>query len=127
VTKSTWYIDMKLPLALQFSSASLGAVTMYRTTAELLLQTVQEFTTSIRLFYQGVFLLGAFHVALSLEPMLSPEKEDRVEYSKPGDDSGMKIDIQYVFISTTVDSIAQYYSAVYPLHIRASQRQPCMM
>lgn len=100
---------------------------MYRTTAELLLQTVQEFTTSIRLFYQGVFLLGAFHVALSLEPMLSPEKEDRVEYSKPGDDSGMKIDIQYVFISTTVDSIAQYYSAVYPLHIRASQRQPCMM
>jgi hypothetical protein len=79
---------------------------MYRTTAELLFQTVQEFTTSIRLFYQGVFLLGAFHVALSLEPMLSPEKEDRVEYSKPQDDSGMKIDIRCAFVSTTIDGAA---------------------
>jgi hypothetical protein len=85
----------KLPLALQFSSASLGAVTMYRTTAELLLQTISEFRTSLRLFYQGVFLLGAFHVALSLQPMLSPPQEDRVEYT--GDnENGMKIDIRYI-------------------------------
>lgn len=67
---------------------------MYRTTAELLLQTISEFKTSLRLFYQGIFLLGAFHVALSLQPMLSPPQEDKVEYT--GDsENGMKIDVQY--------------------------------
>jgi len=67
---------------------------MYRTTAEQLLQTISEFRTSLRLFYQGIFLLGAFHVALHLQPMLSPPQEDRVEYTRENE-SGMKIDIGY--------------------------------
>ncbi|KAG8834569.1 hypothetical protein FRC17_008238 [Serendipita sp. 399] len=84
---------LKLPLALQFSSASLGAVTMYRTTAELLLATISEFGTSLRLFYQGIFLLGAFHVALILEPKMEPLKEEKEEYVK-SEEAGMKIDIR---------------------------------
>ncbi|KAG9055122.1 hypothetical protein FS842_003093 [Serendipita sp. 407] len=82
---------LKLPLALQFSSASLGAVTMYRTTAELLIQTISEFGTSLRLFYQGIFLLGSFQVALLLEPKLAPPKEEKEDYVNQ--DAGMRIDI----------------------------------
>jgi hypothetical protein len=85
-----------MPLALQVSSASLGAVTMYRTTAQELFGGLSEFMKSLRLFFQGVFLLASFHVALSLEPMLSPDPEDRVEYTRNDGNIGMKIDIRYV-------------------------------
>lgn len=83
-----------LPLALQFSSASLGAVTMYRTTAELLLATIMEFQTLLRQFYQGIFLLGSFNVALKLQPKLAPVEEERKEYIRHPDGSGMKIEIE---------------------------------
>ncbi|CAG8727256.1 3796_t:CDS:2, partial [Acaulospora colombiana] len=84
----------QMPLALQVSSASLGAVTMYRTTAETLFQTISDFMTSIRLFFQGVFLMASFHVALDLEPMLSPDPDDREEYITNDGGLGMKIDIR---------------------------------
>lgn len=82
-----------MPLALQVSSASLGAVTMYRTTAEALFQTISQFMTSLKLFFQGVFLLASYHVALELEPMLSPDPVDYEEYTTNDGGLGMKIDI----------------------------------
>lgn len=61
----------------------------------MLVQTVFTLATSMRLFYQGIFLLGAFHVGLSLRPALRPNDEDKVEYAKTRNpEKGMKIDIR---------------------------------
>ena len=63
----------------------------------MLVQTVFTLATSMRLLYQGIFLLGAFHIGLSLKPALQPDEEDKVEYSGTrGPKKGMKIDIRFV-------------------------------
>jgi len=62
----------------------------------MLVQTVFTLATSLRLFYQGIFLLGAFHVGLSLKPALRPNEEDKVEYTETrGLMKGMKIEIRF--------------------------------
>lgn len=83
----------------------------------MLVQTVFTLATSMRLLYQGIFLLGAFHIGLSLKPALQPDEKDKVEYTGTrGPKKGMKIDIRFVHSSTS-EGGASPLSQGYVLHV----------
>jgi hypothetical protein len=83
----------------------------------MLVQTVFTFATSMRLLYQGVFLLGAFHVGLSLKPALRPNEEDKVEYAETrGPKKGMKIDIRFAHPFTIKEGVSRSLQG-YVLHV----------
>jgi hypothetical protein len=74
-------IDPKIPLVLVLrSSASLGSLTLYRSSIQSCLFTIQSLATTIRMTYQGVFLMGAFCAAFEIQPRLQPKLEETVEY-----------------------------------------------
>jgi hypothetical protein len=83
----------------------------------MLVQTVFTLATSMRLFYQGIFLLGAFHVGLSLKPALRPNEEDKVEYAEiRGPKKGMKIDIRFARLFTIKGEVSRSLQG-YVLHV----------
>lgn len=83
----------------------------------MLVQTVFTLATSMRLFYQGIFLLGAFHIGLSLKPALRPNEDDKVEYTETRvPKKGMKIDIRSVH-SFTIKGGASRSLQGYVLHV----------
>lgn len=83
----------------------------------MLVQTVFTLATSMRLLYQGIFLLGAFHIGLSLMPALRPTEEDKVEYNETrGPKKGMKIDIRFVHSFSIKGGASQSFQG-YVLHV----------
>lgn len=82
-------------LAPQLSGVSLGVFTVWRSAMSSLIQSVSHFVRSCELLYQSVFLMQAFHAALTIRPKLEPRPELVVPYitaeSATGD-RGMRIE-----------------------------------
>ncbi|KAH7888049.1 P-loop containing nucleoside triphosphate hydrolase protein [Phlebopus sp. FC_14] len=80
-----------LPLLMMFqSSASLGSLALYRSSIQAVVFTLGNLLTTVRMAFQGIFLMGAFCAAMSIHPELDPPDEDIVSYhSLP---NGMKIE-----------------------------------
>lgn len=82
---------------LQTSSASLGSVTLYRSSIQSVVFATRNLLSVVRMAFQSVFLMGAFYAAMNIKPRLQPKKEDIVAYKQiPG---GAKIDVRYVQLS----------------------------
>ncbi|GBE79587.1 predicted protein [Sparassis crispa] len=81
--------NIPLILALQYSSTSLGSFTLYRSSIQSLFLTASSLLQSIRLTYQGIFLMGAFCAAMEIEPRLCP-KTEAITYRRSR--SGMRLE-----------------------------------
>ncbi|KAG9219294.1 hypothetical protein CCMSSC00406_0001704 [Pleurotus cornucopiae] len=81
-----------LIIMLQTSSASLGSVTLYRSSIQSVVFATRNLLSVVRMAFQGVFLMGAFYAAMNIKPRLQPKKEDIIAYKQiPG---GAKIDVR---------------------------------
>ena len=77
---------------LHSTSATVGTFTLYRNTLQTLFVTAEALVHTLRLAFQGVFLMGAFCAATTLKPRLQPEANRAVPY-RPG--KGMAIEVRY--------------------------------
>lgn len=77
---------------LNSSASSLGAFTLYRNTLQSLFYTAGALLQTLRMAFQGVFLMGAFCAATKLQPRLEPAADCAVAY-RPSP-SGAAIDIK---------------------------------
>jgi len=67
-------------LLLQTSSASLGSLTLYRSSIQSVVFAVGQLFTTTRMAFQGIFLMGAFCAAMKIKPRLHPKDEEKVAY-----------------------------------------------
>ncbi|KAF7794519.1 hypothetical protein EIP86_005653 [Pleurotus ostreatoroseus] len=86
--------NIPLVLVLQSSSASLGSFTLYRSSVQSLVFTARALSETLRLAFQGVFLMGAFCAAMEVQPRLQPSKEALIRYKSSG--KGMKIEARNI-------------------------------
>jgi hypothetical protein len=86
----------KVPLIFMFqsSSASLGSITLHRSSVQSVVFAIGHLTTTVRMAFQSVFLMGAFCIAMKIQPRLHPKQESYVEY-RPSP-RGLQIDMKYV-------------------------------
>ncbi|KAJ8523018.1 hypothetical protein ONZ45_g505 [Pleurotus djamor] len=81
-----------LIIMLQTSSATLGSITLYRSSIQSVVFATRNLLSVIRMAYQGVFLMGAFYAAMNVKPRLQPKQEELVSYRRiPG---GVKIEVR---------------------------------
>lgn len=80
----------------QTSSASLGSLALYRSSIQALVFTFGNVLTTVRMAYQGVFLMGAFCAAMKMQPELEPRDEDVISY--PSLPCGMKIEARSIVL-----------------------------
>ncbi|KAF9224311.1 P-loop containing nucleoside triphosphate hydrolase protein [Gyrodon lividus] len=85
-----------LPLLLMFqsSSASLGSLALYRSSVQAVVFTFGNLLTTIRMAFQGIFLMGAFCAAMNIHPELEPTDEDVISY--PSLPRGMRIEARHL-------------------------------
>ncbi|EIW82494.1 P-loop containing nucleoside triphosphate hydrolase protein [Coniophora puteana RWD-64-598 SS2] len=85
-----------IPLLLMFqsSSVSLGSLALYRSSVQSVVFTVGNLLTTIRMAFQGVFLMGAFCAAMNIQPRLDPPDEDALKY--PTNSGGMKLEARHL-------------------------------
>ncbi|EJF61295.1 P-loop containing nucleoside triphosphate hydrolase protein [Dichomitus squalens LYAD-421 SS1] len=89
--------NVPLLLVLSSSSTSVGTFTLYRSTLQSLLLTAEALLRTLRMAFQGVFLMGAFCAATALKPRLQPDAQKAIPYSPSG--VGMAIDAQNLSFS----------------------------
>ena len=85
--------QVPLLLVLSSTSTSVGTFTLYRGTLQSLFLTAETLFRTLRMTFQGVFLMGAFCAATALKPRLQPDKHNATLYSPSG--VGMAIDVRY--------------------------------
>ncbi|KAJ8588774.1 P-loop containing nucleoside triphosphate hydrolase protein [Rhizopogon salebrosus TDB-379] len=85
-----------IPLFLMFqsSSASLGSLALYRSSIQSVVYTVGNLVNTVRMAFQGIFLMGAFCAAMNIKPRLTPPSEDTEKY--PSLSKGMKIEARHL-------------------------------
>ncbi|KAI0660900.1 P-loop containing nucleoside triphosphate hydrolase protein [Cubamyces menziesii] len=81
-------------LVLNSSTSSLGAFSLYRSTLQSLFLTAGTMVQTLRLAFQGIFLMGAFCAATKLTPRLEPPAERTIAYQHTG--NGAAIDIRNI-------------------------------
>ncbi|KAI0776036.1 P-loop containing nucleoside triphosphate hydrolase protein [Trametes elegans] len=81
-------------LVLNSSASSLGAFTLYRSTLQSLFLTAGALINTLRMAFQGVFLMGAFSAATELRPRLEPPDDQAIPYRPSAE--GMAIDIRNI-------------------------------
>ncbi|KIJ70441.1 hypothetical protein HYDPIDRAFT_172258 [Hydnomerulius pinastri MD-312] len=86
--------NLPLLMMLQSSSASLGSLALYRSSVQAVVFTFGSLLTTIRMAFQGIFLMGAFCAAMNIHPELEPVDEDIISYSSSP--SGMKIEARHL-------------------------------
>jgi len=72
--------NIPVVLLLQTSSASLGSLTLYRSSIQSVVFAVGQLFTTTRMAFQGIFLMGAFCAAMKIKPRLHPKDEEKVAY-----------------------------------------------
>ena len=77
---------------LHSTSATVGTFTLYRNTLQTLFVTAEALVHTLRLAFQGVFLMGAFSAATELRPRLEPPDDQAIPYRPSA--GGMAIDIR---------------------------------
>jgi len=83
--------NVPLVLLYRSPSASLGLFTLYQSSVQAIIFTTANLMQSVRMAYQGIFLMGAFCAAMEIEPILQPKGED-VPFASSG--KGMRLDIK---------------------------------
>ena len=78
---------------LHSTSATVGTFTLYRNTLQTLFVTAEALVHTLRLAFQGVFLMGAFSAAMQVQPKLQPGKNATKAY--PSSPRGMKIEARW--------------------------------
>ncbi|KAI0832507.1 P-loop containing nucleoside triphosphate hydrolase protein [Trametes gibbosa] len=81
-------------LVINSSASSLGAFTLYRSTLQSIFFTAGTLIQTLRMIYQGIFLMGAFSAATRLKPHLEPPADGVVKYQRR--QNGASIDIKNV-------------------------------
>lgn len=81
----------------QSSSASLGSLALYRSSIQSVVYTIGNLVNTVRMAFQGIFLMGAFCAAMNIQPRLTPPSEDAEKY--PSSTTGMKIEARYLKLS----------------------------
>ncbi|OCH87892.1 P-loop containing nucleoside triphosphate hydrolase protein [Obba rivulosa] len=89
--------NLPMILLVQSSSASLGTFTLYRNSIQALFLTARSLVMTLRLAFQGVFLMGAFCAALHIQPKLQPAADKVVRYKRSL--RGMKIELKNLSFS----------------------------
>ncbi|KJA24573.1 hypothetical protein HYPSUDRAFT_136209 [Hypholoma sublateritium FD-334 SS-4] len=76
------FIIQNVPLLLLFqkSSASLGSLTVYRSSIQSLMYASRNLVTTARMAFQGIFLMSAYTASMKLKPRLNPKHEDALHY-----------------------------------------------
>ncbi|KAF7301537.1 ABC transporter domain-containing protein [Mycena indigotica] len=72
--------NIPLVLLLQTSSASLGSLTLYRSSIQSVILASKGLVATCRMVFQGIFLMSAFCAAKDVKPQLQPTEEDAVCY-----------------------------------------------
>ena len=93
---SVWLILSQIPLVfiLKTSSASLGSLTLYRSSIQSCLFTFQNLITTTRMSYQSIFLMGAFCAASEVRPRLQPNVEQTLRFQSSK--RGVAIEARYI-------------------------------
>ncbi|KAI0638269.1 P-loop containing nucleoside triphosphate hydrolase protein [Trametes polyzona] len=82
-------------LVLNSSATSLGAFTLYRNTLRSLFLSAGTLLQTLRMAFQGVFLMGAFSAATKLQPRLEPDPDRAVPYPS-SEGKGVAIEVKNV-------------------------------
>jgi hypothetical protein len=70
---------------MQNSSATLGSLTLYRSSIQCVIYACGNLVTTARMVFQGIFLTSAFCASMKMKPQLQPEAEAKIPYkSLPG-------------------------------------------
>ncbi|KAJ7122754.1 P-loop containing nucleoside triphosphate hydrolase protein [Mycena epipterygia] len=72
--------NIPLVLLLQTSSASLGSLTLYRSSIQSVILASRNLLATSRMVFQGIFFMSAFCAGNTLKPKLQPKLEDTVTY-----------------------------------------------
>ncbi|KAG8898469.1 hypothetical protein FRB99_007421 [Tulasnella sp. 403] len=97
-----------IPLVLQLSTTTLGNATLYRSSIQTLVSSFNTLWMTFQLTYQSIFLMGAFHAALLLQPSMEPPANVRQPYTTAhgkdaqGNDNGkrgMKIEARNLWFT----------------------------
>ena len=95
------FFPSQIPLLFQLSTTTLGNATLYRTSIQTLLNAIRSLSHTFSMTYQSIFLLGAFHAALTLQPSMEPPSHLRIGYrtatNPDGKRKGMKIEARDVW------------------------------
>ncbi|KAF5370032.1 hypothetical protein D9758_001346 [Tetrapyrgos nigripes] len=67
-------------LLLQTSSATLGSLTLYRSSIQSVVFGIRSLLATTRMVFQSVFLMAAFGACMEIKPKLEPEIEEKVDY-----------------------------------------------
>ncbi|KAK2466430.1 hypothetical protein APHAL10511_002072 [Amanita phalloides] len=67
-------------IMLQSPTASLGSLTLYRSSIQSLIYTSRSLLATIKMAFQGIFLMSAFCASMKLKPRLKPKEEEMVRY-----------------------------------------------
>ncbi|KAH9943359.1 P-loop containing nucleoside triphosphate hydrolase protein [Epithele typhae] len=84
--------NVPLLLVLHSTSTSIGSFTLYRSTLQSLFVATEALLYTLRMAFQGIFLMGAFCAASTLKPRLQPEAKMHLPYHPSG--RGMSIDVR---------------------------------
>ncbi|KIK65609.1 hypothetical protein GYMLUDRAFT_39086 [Collybiopsis luxurians FD-317 M1] len=72
--------NVPLLLLLQSSSATLGSLSLYRSSIHAVIYSFRSLITTARMAFQSVFLMAAWCASIELKPKLQPENKNRVKY-----------------------------------------------
>jgi ABC-type multidrug transport system fused ATPase/permease subunit len=67
-------------ILLRSPAASLGSLTLYRTSVQSLVYALRSLLATTRMAFQGIFLMSAFSAAMKLKPILQPKEDEIVKY-----------------------------------------------
>ncbi|KAF5393717.1 hypothetical protein D9757_000309 [Collybiopsis confluens] len=73
--------NIPLLLLLQSSSATLGSLSLYRSSIHAVMYNLRSLVTTVRMAFQSMFLMAAWCASIELKPKLQPETRARVSYS----------------------------------------------
>ncbi|KAI0347328.1 P-loop containing nucleoside triphosphate hydrolase protein [Trametopsis cervina] len=86
--------NIPILIALQSSSNSLGSFSLYRSSVQSFFFTSRQLVQTLRMGFQGIFLMGAFCAAMEVQPQLQPPERSAIEYKCSG--KGMKLELRNV-------------------------------
>lgn len=78
-------------ILLRSPSASLGSLTLYRTSIQSVIYTSRSLVATIRMAFQGIFLMSAFSASMRLKPRLEPKEDETLRYKSTQNGAGFQV------------------------------------
>ncbi|PFH52604.1 hypothetical protein AMATHDRAFT_74081 [Amanita thiersii Skay4041] len=83
--------NVPFAILLQSSTVTLGSLTLYRNSLQSLIYASRSLMTTLRMMFQGIFLMSAFCTSMKIQPQLKPKEQDTVKYKATARGAGIKI------------------------------------